>query len=222
MIEVIARGLEKVSNQFVFVGGAVTELYCDHPGFSEVRPTFDVDCIVHIHTRTEHTRLEEFLRKAGFSHDTSEGAPICRWKYQNVISDIMPVDSSILGFTNRWYDSGFSHRILHITPSGLSIQILPVPYYIGTKIEAVEHREPPTDLRYNHDFEDIIFVLNSHSAIVESIAHAEDEIREYLASKFLDFRNNLNIEEAVSSVMPRGDEGRTSYILSIIKQIALL
>ncbi len=41
------------------------------------------------------------LRSKGFQHDTSKGAPICRWIYRNIKVDIMSTDASSVGFTNQ-------------------------------------------------------------------------------------------------------------------------
>jgi hypothetical protein len=48
----IARGLDNLRNQVVFVGGSVTELYADNAAATEIRPTMDVDCVVELATYT--------------------------------------------------------------------------------------------------------------------------------------------------------------------------
>lgn len=34
-----------------------------------------------------------------------EGAPLCRWVQHEMTLDLMPLDETILGFSNRWYRS---------------------------------------------------------------------------------------------------------------------
>ena len=111
MLQIIANGLEELKDDMVFVGGAVAELYANDPAASEIRPTIDVDCVIELRSKTEHAKLEENLRTKGFAHDTSIGAPICRWVYKGVKLDVMPTDDKILGFSNKWYIEGIENKI---------------------------------------------------------------------------------------------------------------
>jgi hypothetical protein len=77
---------------FAFLGGAVLGLLVDHPELMEIRPTKDVDVIVEIVTLREFYAMEERLGAGGFQHDTSEGAPICRWIVEGCRVDVMPMD----------------------------------------------------------------------------------------------------------------------------------
>jgi hypothetical protein len=40
----------------------------------------------------EHTELEKNLRAKGFANDTSQGAPICRWIFQDIKVDVMQME----------------------------------------------------------------------------------------------------------------------------------
>jgi hypothetical protein len=66
------------------------------------RTTLDVDAIAEITSYAEYTASNAF-RALGFSEDTSEGAPLCRWVHSGTIFDVMPLDEKILGFSNRSY-----------------------------------------------------------------------------------------------------------------------
>jgi len=103
MLQTVANGLKELKEEVVFVGGAVAELYASDPAASDIRPTQDVDCVIELSSRLEHKRLEENLRRKEFENDTSPGAPICRWIYNDIKVDVMPTDCDILGFSNRWY-----------------------------------------------------------------------------------------------------------------------
>ena len=100
MLQIVATGLGELKEVLVFVGGAVAVLYADDPASSDIRSTQDVDCVIELGSRMEHARLEENLQTKKFAHDTSKGAPICRWIYQGIKVDFMPTDESILGFKN--------------------------------------------------------------------------------------------------------------------------
>lgn len=62
MLQTVANGLGDLKDDMVFVGGAVAELYANNPELSDIRPTLDVDCVIEIHSRAAHAKLEENLR----------------------------------------------------------------------------------------------------------------------------------------------------------------
>src|SRR6266404_2700250 len=91
-MRIVAERLEPLNIPFAFVGGAVMWVLVDHPELTEFRPTKDVDVIVEVVRYGQFSALEERLRALGFQHDTSEGAPICRWIVEGCRVDIMPID----------------------------------------------------------------------------------------------------------------------------------
>ena len=135
-LESIAEGLKDRLTEFVFVGGAVTELYSSKSLVDEYRPTTDVDCITQIHTRSRYYQLEDYLRSRGFRNDIDSGV-ICRWIFKGILVDVMPTDPKILGFSNQWYDDGCNHLLSYQLPSGTWINLFAAPWYIATKTEAV-------------------------------------------------------------------------------------
>jgi hypothetical protein len=97
-----ARLLKPLLGELVFVGGSTTAILITDKAAAEVRPTYDVDAIAEISSYAAYADFSERLRRCGFREDTSEGAPICRWRQKKTILDIMPLDEKILGFSNRW------------------------------------------------------------------------------------------------------------------------
>ena len=67
------------------------------------RTTLDVDAIAEITSYAAYTEFGDRLRALGFGEDTSEDAPLCRWRHHQTILDVMPLNENILGFANRWY-----------------------------------------------------------------------------------------------------------------------
>jgi hypothetical protein len=118
-----ARLLKPLLSELVFVGGSATSLLITDKGAAEVRPTYDVDAIAEITSYAAYADFSQRLRKLGFTEDTSEGAPICRWRQQKTALDLMPLDEKILGFSNRWYkpamDSAEEHELKPGLPSML-------------------------------------------------------------------------------------------------------
>jgi len=114
---------------------------------SPVRATLDVDVIV---------------------EDTSEDAPICRWKADDVILDAMPTDPKILGFGNQWFTSAYEASEWTDLPSGKQIRLLQAPYFLVTKFEAFACRGE-NDYLMSRDMEDIVTVIDGRPEIVAEI-----------------------------------------------------
>ena len=222
MLQTVANGLGELKNDMVFVGGAVAELYANDPAASDIRPTLDVDCVIGLSTRLEFYRLEENLRARGFANDTSSGAPICRWIYNDIKVDVMPTDENILGFSNKWYVEGIENEIQKILPDGTEIFVFPPEYYVATKFEAHKGRGG-NDLRQSHDFEDIIYILDNCPDLLNDISIANASVKAYLKIEFKSLLQNKGLLEGIESALPYGSgvEG-TEIIYELIRNIAEL
>jgi hypothetical protein len=109
-LESVALSLGEMRESAVFVGGMVRSLLVTDPAVPSVRPTDDVDVILEVHSRAEWAEIEPRLRGAGFKPDLRDGAPLCRYILvqagkAEVTVDFMPLDTSIFGFSNRFYPS---------------------------------------------------------------------------------------------------------------------
>ena len=103
ILEAAVARLGTLAEKMAFVGGCATGLLLTDPAASPVRATLDVDVIVEVATLAQYHLLSDQLRQLGFIEDASAGAPICRWKADDVILDVMPTDPKILGFGNQWF-----------------------------------------------------------------------------------------------------------------------
>ncbi|WP_075603199.1 hypothetical protein [Saccharicrinis aurantiacus] len=219
MLQDVAIGLDDLKNEVVFVGVAVAELYASNPELSEIRPTLDVDCVIELSSRTAHAKLEDNLRAKGFKNDNSKGAPICRWVYKNILVDIMPSDSDVLGFTNRWYDEDIENKIAQSLPNGTEVFIFSATYYLAAKFEAHKGRGGD-DLRQSHDFEDIIYILENCSELIVDILNSSQTVQSYLKNECTNLLMNPNLTEGIESALPYvSEEGATEIILGLFKQI---
>jgi len=220
MLQTVANGLGELKDEMVFVGGVVAELYADNPAASEIRPTLDVDCVIEIRSRLQFAKMEENLRAKGFKNDTSKDAPICRWIYKDIKVDVMPTDSDVLGFSNRWYEEGIEIKIQKTLPDGTEVFVFPPEYYLAAKFEAHNSRGG-NDLRQSHDFEDIIYILDNCSNIVDNISASNPSVKEYLKSECQKLLENPNITEGIESALPYGSGEESGDILGMtIREIA--
>lgn len=220
MLQAVALGLGNLKDEMVFVGGAVAELYASNPELSDIRPTLDVDCVIELRSKTAHAKLEDNLRALGFANDTSKGAPICRWIYQEILVDVMPSDSDVLGFSNIWYDEGIENKISKTLPDGTEIFVFPPEYYLAAKFEAHKGRGG-NDLRQSHDFEDIIYILDNCSELLDNISNANKTVKAYLKEECANLLKNEGLIEGIESALPYGfGEEATEIIMELIQNIA--
>lgn len=216
----VAVGLGPLKDRIVFVGGCVAELYASNPAFTEVRPTEDVDCVVNLSSYSDYNAFCDLLREQSFVNSRRPGDPICRWSFQDELVDIMPFEESPLGPSNKWYKPGMERKIIYEISKGLTIQLLPVTYYVATKLEAIESRGGD-DLRFSHDFEDLIYVLN-YSDVFEHLLLMSDDISllDYFKEKFRLLLSRPYIQEEVQSALPYDERDRTTLLLEMLQRIA--
>jgi len=175
------RLLKPHLGELVFVGGSTTALLITDKAAAEVRPTYDVDAIAEISSHAAYADFSERLRRCGFTEDTSEGAPICRWRQKKTILDVMPLDEKILGFSNRWYKPTLDSAIVHELEPELQVRVVTGVYFCATKLEAFAGRGK-RDYQSSHDLEDLIAVVDGRAGLVKEIRAGSDEVRTYIAS----------------------------------------
>lgn len=179
----LARLLEPLLGELVFVGGAVTCILVTDEGAGEPRPTLDVDAIAEITSYAEYATFGERLRALGFSEDTGDGAPLCRWVHSGMVLDVMPLDEAILGFSNRWYREAMNTAIGRKLPDGLTVQVVNGPHFLATKLEAF-HGRGAGDFCVSHDLEDLIFVIDGRPGVIDEVHMAAAPLRAYLSAQF--------------------------------------
>lgn len=182
-----ARLLRPLLSELVFVGGQVAELLVTDPAAVRVRPTDDVDVVVPITTRSAYDALQQRLLALGFTPDHREGAPVCRMRTaDDLILDVMPLDEGILGFSNRWYPSAIVSAATLTLEPGLDVRIASAAAFLAMKWEAFSSRGA-ADPMSSHDLEDLITVVAGRAGIVEDVAVAPQDIRDFLRKQTATF-----------------------------------
>jgi hypothetical protein len=195
MLEKVARKLENLNDEVVYLGGCATALYITDPLSLDVRPTVDVDCIIDVITLNEYQKFESKLKKKGFKQSMQDEV-ICRWRYDDIILDVMPTNEKILGFGNHWYKDALKHAVTHQITDDIIIQSVTAPYFLATKIEAFRTRGK-NDFLGSHDFEDIIAVIAGRAEIPDEVALTSNELRKHLKQVFEEMLNNDQFELAL-------------------------
>ncbi len=218
---IVAKAIEGLGRSAVFAGGAVTPFLITDSASARPRPTKDVDIIVSTDTRRDYYRLEDELKKRGFSQVMEEDAPLCRWKIKDVLVDVMPAKDDILGFTNRWYGPALENAESLELEDGLFIDLINAPYFLATKIEAFSSRGND-DYLASHDMEDIITVIDGREEIVAEILQSPEDLRSYLKEKFRDYLANDDFILCISGhLLPdQASQSRVPIVLKRIEEIA--
>jgi len=223
-LEILMLAVEQlgdIADRMVFVGGCATGLLITDLAAPPIRVTRDVDAIVQVTSRADYYQLSEELRSQGFSEDMSDDAPICRWVADNVILDVMPLDTDILGFGNEWYFPAAENAEVIALPNGKKISMVSAPYFLITKLEAFDGRGNG-DFVMSHDIEDIVAVLDGRSGIVEEVKQSDPALVKELSRRFKKLLNDRRFVDAVSGHMPTDEtsQARVPIILNTIKAVA--
>lgn len=191
----VASALKDLNEHVVFVGGAVVGLYVDDPAADEIRPTKDIDMTLNIVDVGNWSDIQEKLATLGI-HPDPFGHAICSYKYKNIPLDIMPAEDSPLGPANRWYKIGFEN-LQKIQIKDQLIKILDAPCYLATKFEAFNNRG--NDYRISHDIEDIIYVIDNRTTIVDEVKFADNVVQTFLMEQLKRIKEKGLLDEVLLS-----------------------
>jgi hypothetical protein len=220
MLEKVAEVFSQVDTTIVFTGGATISLYLDEVAAPDIRPTYDVDCVVEIMSRMEYYKFLELLRPLGLQETIESGAPLCRRQYEGILIDVMPCDESVLGFSNRWYRPGIANSISYRLPSDRQILIFSPPYILASKIEAFTNRGK--GVYYSKDFEDIVTLLDGCPSLFEEVQQADEEVKAFLSGWFqADLKNLCEIAPALLSPTAK-NSGRDDLLVQRIERLAIV
>ena len=119
----------------------------------------------------------------------------------------------------KWYVDGIENEITKTLPNGTEISIFSVAYYLAAKFEAHKNRGG-SDLRQSHDFEDIIYVFDNNTELLQNISKANKKVKSYLKKECQSLLGNRNLLEGIETALPYGfDNERTEIIENLIKGI---
>lgn len=222
MLEFVARKLGDLKNELVFLGGCTTALFVTDPVVPDIRTTLDIDCIVDVLSLRHFHQVEKRLLKQGFKKSMEDDV-ICRWRYDDMILDVMPTDEKILGFGNRWYKAAIKQATTYQLAEDLCIKMLPAPYFLATKLEAFKTRGK-NDYLMSHDFEDIITVIDGYVELLDEVITADTTLKKHLSKAFSDILKDQKFYMALPGHLNYGalTDNRIQIILRRIEKIGNL
>lgn len=221
ILELAVARLGALADELVFIGGCATGLLITDSLAPTTRVTTDVDVICEVASLIDYQRLSKRFRAQGFREDESPEAPICRWRADATVLDVMPTREGILGFGNPWYERAFAAARFVELPSGRRIRVIAAPYFLATKLAAFDGRGQG-DYAASHDLEDVVAVLDGRPEIEAEVSGSDPDLRQHLRERFAVLLNEQRFLVALPGHMP-GDaasQGRVPLILERIKTIA--
>jgi hypothetical protein len=194
VVKKVATALGELNDEVAYVGGATVSIYADDPIAEDVRPTKDVDIMLRIATFAELAALQDKLASKNIYPDP-EADINCRFKYDDVLIDVMSTKEVGWAPSDPWFEPGFKSLMKYKIDDEVTIRVFTAPYFLATKFSAFHDRG--NDPRTSNDFEDIVYVLDSRLNIVDEIRSAPSNVSEYLKEQLKVFLND-NMSESIS------------------------
>lgn len=223
-LEILMQAVDQLGelvDELVFIGGCTTGLLITDSAAPPIRVTRDVDAIVEVSSLRDYHQFANKLRAKGFTEDTSDGAPVCRWKSDLLVLDVMPTEERILGFGNYWYVQAAQNAEVTQLPSGRRIKTVSGPHFLITKLEAFKGRGGG-DYLMSHDVEDIVAVVDGRPELGNEVLRSPVSLKQELAERCRVLLSSRGFLDAVAGHMPTdaASQARVPKIVAALRGIA--
>ena len=172
----------------------MVSLYIDDPAADDVRPTKDLDISMEIASVTELEEIRVKLNEKGFNQSHQDDV-MCRFRYEDVLVDVMATKEIAWAPANPWFAPGFKKKQSFLIED-VEILILPLPYFLATKYSAFDSRGRK-DPRTSHDFEDIVYLFNYSSTLVDQVLKSDPDVKLYIQESCDEILNSEILQEAL-------------------------
>jgi len=151
----------------------------------------------------------------------SEGAPICRWRQNKTVLDVMPLDEEILGFSNRWYKPAMDSAFVYELEPDLRVRVVTGVYFCATKLEEFAGRGRD-DYQSSHDLEDLLAVIDGRAELVKEIQAGPEAVRAYIASEIEKLLSTPQFTDALPGYLlpDAANLARIPILLERLKQMS--
>lgn len=225
-LESVALSLGALQENVVFVGGMVRSLLVTDSAVPAVRPTFDVDVILEVHSRADWAEFEPRLRDAGFKPDLRDDAPLCRYVLvrageADVTVDFMPLDESIFGFSNRWYPSAYGCAQQYQVGT-TKIRVIDAVHFVATKLEAFAGRGGGD--HFHHDLEDVVVIVDGRAELLDELKCAPTAVRQFVVQEIRRLYEEPEFHVCLPGHLPpdAGSQARLPSLLAKLLSLASL
>lgn len=219
-LQSVATALGDLCERVVFVGGSTAGLLITDAAAEGVRPTRDVDAIVEARDLPQFYGIEAEVAARGFVRDTQSGV-ICRWIHTEtgVLFDLMPVDPSVLGFSNTWYSEAVRTAENVSIGNGITIRRVSGPAFVATKLEAfADPNRGANDFLASHDLEDVLNVVDGRPELIEELAAAPQPLRDAVRKSIATLLQNPDFANALPGLIADGN--RSGIVMERLRSMA--
>lgn len=190
----VANALGDLNETVVYVGGAMVSLYIDDPAAEDIRPTKDIDLTFQVGSYAKLEELRQELTDRGFTQ-SAEDKVNCRFRFEDLKVDVMATAAVGWAPSNPWFKAGFG-KAVPIPLDDLTIRILPLPYFLATKMAAFFDRGLK-DVYASPDLEDIVYLFNYTTTIDREVIKADEKVKAYLQASLTRLLQDKKIVSAM-------------------------
>jgi len=222
-LRAVAARLDPLGVPYCFVGGAIATLLVDRPELSPVRQTDDIDVIIEVVSEHAIAPMEQRLRNAGFTPDSSAGAPLCRWLLGDRLTvDIMPTRASRHGLNTTWFPEVLAAAI-SVSFGGSMFRVASPVGFLATKYVAFCDRGNG-DFFASHDVEDFVAVVDGRAEIADEVNRAAEPLRSVVVSAIRQWLNVGDFMDSLSGHLPSdmASQGRLTGLRAKLQAIGAL
>ena len=200
LIRLVNLKLSKLNEKIVYVGGATLPFFANNAFLEKIRPTEDVDCLVHV---VGHFRqMEKKLEAIGIHLDTTSHVR-CRFRVNGLTVDVMTTNPDGGGSSSKWYESGFSNSVERQLATGEKINTLDYMHFLATKINAFGDRGEADPL-FSKDLEDIALILADDATFTEEVNECTNtELKTYVTEGIYRIKKDPFLLDALKAQSPR-------------------
>jgi predicted nucleotidyltransferase len=215
LLEAACKSLTPILDEVVLVGGCLIGLLITDPAHPEIRATDDVDLVTEISTQNGYYALSKKLRGLGFHED---GQIICRWRKGNLRVDIMPLEATVLGFTNPWYELAVKTSTTHILSDKLKIRHVTAPLFLATKLASFDDRGQ-NDFTH-HDIEDVVTVINGREELLDEVDQSPAQVKAYLKEEFDALLADTNFTDMLPGHLRPQETERVELVIERMRRLS--
>jgi hypothetical protein len=182
--------------------------------------TDDVDIVVDVSSYGDYLKLAARLRDLGFTEDSSEDAPTCRWVVHGIRVDVMS-NGPTPGPSNRWYAEAMENAQVFALGPALVIRIISAPYFIADKLDTFGDGRRG-DYFSSHDLEDIVSVVDGRATIEAEVGAASASVAAFIRQRLRSLLADPDFVDAVAGHLP-GDsasQARLPLVMARLRAIA--
>jgi len=134
----------------------------------------------------------------------------------------MPLDGSIWGFKNTWYEPAMTTAEERALEPGLKILMVNPVYFCASKLEAFGDRGK-NDYFGSRDLEDVIAVVDGRQELVGEIQAAQNDVRSYLGNEIAKLLGARRFLDALSGHLApdSASQERITSVMARLREIAL-